>query len=44
MLAANLRPKDIRREQYDTNSISTNTGTKPNGVPDGTKREKNSEP
>jgi hypothetical protein len=42
MLAANLRPNDTARDKYEINSIKTNNGNKPNGQPDGTKSEKNS--
>ena len=41
ILANNRTPKDTALAQYDTNSIQTNAGTKANGVPSGTKNEKN---
>jgi hypothetical protein len=42
IFAANLRPNDTARDKYEINSIKTNNGNKPNGQPDGTKSEKNS--
>ena len=41
MLAANLKPNEIFLAKYEMNSIKTSKGTKPNGVPDGTKKLKN---
>lgn len=44
MFAANLKPKDTFLAKYEINSINTNKGSKPNGQPEGTKREKNLSP
>ena len=41
ILANNRTPNDTALAKYDTNSIKTNRGTKPNGVPAGIKNEKN---
>ena len=40
-LAKSLIPKEKALAKYETNSIKTNNGTKANGVPEGTKKEKN---
>lgn len=40
-LANNRRPNDTARAKYETSSINTNNGTNANGVPAGTKNEKN---
>ena len=44
IFAANLNPKEIFLAKYEINSIKTNKGSKANGQPAGTKREKNSKP
>ena len=44
MLALKRKPKEILRAKYDINSIKTNKGNKPKGQPEGTKKEKNSNP
>ena len=44
IFAANLSPKDTLRARYEINSIKTNKGTKPNGQPAGTNKEKNFKP
>ena len=44
IFAANLSPKDTLRARYEINSIKTNKGTKPNGQPAGTNKEKNFNP
>lgn len=41
ILAKSRNPKETALAKYDTNSIKTNKGTKPSGVPAGTKYEKN---
>ena len=40
-LANNRIPNEKAQAKYDTSSINTNKGTKANGVPEGTKYEKN---
>ena len=44
MLALKRKPKEILRAKYEINSIKTNKGNKPKGQPEGTKKEKNSNP
>ncbi len=41
MLAANLKPKETLRARNEINSIRTNKGTRGNGQPFGTNKEKN---
>ena len=44
MFAANLKPNDTFLAKYEINSIKTNKGSKPNGHPEGTNKEKNLSP
>ena len=44
MFAANLRPREIFLARYEMNSISTSTGNRPRGQPEGTNKEKNLRP
>lgn len=41
IFAPNLRPSDTGLDKYEINSIRTNNGSKPNGQPEGTNKEKN---
>lgn len=41
IFAKSRKPRETALAKYDTNSINTNNGTNPNGVPAGTKNEKN---
>jgi hypothetical protein len=44
MLALKRKPKLTFLAKYEINSIKTNKGSKPNGHPAGTNKEKNSKP
>jgi hypothetical protein len=44
ILAASLKPNETFLAKYDINSINTSKGSKANGQPAGTNKEKNSNP